>query len=92
MISPNVSSFSESGKTIPAANAEAITPADTDLTFGLTRAIYVGVGGDLAVRMADDKGDTDVVFTGVVSGSVLPLRVKQIRTTDTTATDIVAIW
>jgi len=83
--------FSASGVTTPAAHAEAITPADTDLD-NFTRSIYVGGAGNLAVRMAGDEGDTDVVFSSVPAGSVLPIRVKQIRTTSTTATNIVAIW
>lgn len=88
---PVVSVFAESGVTGPAANAEAITPADTDLPE-LTRAIYVGGTGNLAVRMADDKGDADVVFSAIPAGTVLPIRVKQIRSTSTTATLIVALF
>lgn len=85
--------FSTSGQTSPAANATAITPADTDLANEFfTRAIYVGGAGNLAVRMAGDQGDTDVVFTAVPAGSLLPIRVKQIRSTSTTATSIVALF
>ena len=88
--------FSESGVQSPAANAESVTPADADLpsmTEGhFTRAIYVGGTGDLAVKMANDQGDSIVVFKAVPQGAVLPIRVSQIRTTDTTATLIIALW
>ena len=85
--------FSTSGQTSPAANAEAITPADTDLTNDqFTRAIYVGGTGNLAVRMAGAEGDTDVVFVAVPAGTLLPIRVKQIRSTSTTATSIVSLF
>ena len=87
-----VESFSSSGAKNPAANANAITPADLDLTIAYTRGVYVGTTGDLAVRMAGEEGDEDVIFKNVPSGALLPIRVKQIRSTGTTATDIVAVW
>ena len=80
--------FSTSGEINPAASAVAITPADSDLAKR-TRAIYVGVGGNLTVTMAE--GGNIVTFVGVVSGSVLPLRVTQIRLTGTSAGSIVAL-
>lgn len=87
----NQTNFSASGSTSPTAHAEAITPADTDLD-DFTRSIYVGGTGDLAVRMAGAEGDVDVVFKAVPAGTILDIRVKQIRTTLTTATLIVAMW
>ena len=79
--------------TNPAINAKLITPADTDLADGLyTRGIYVGVTGDLAVRMVGDLGDEDVVFTAVPAGSIIPIVVRQIRLTGTTATNIVILF
>jgi len=84
--------FSESGITTPAAHAEAITPADdVDLT-NRTRSIYVGGTGDLTVKMAGDEGDSIVTFEAVPVGSLLPIRVREIRSTLTTATLIVALW
>lgn len=93
-----MANFSGSGIQAPAAYAESITPADADLALftagSFTRAIYVGGTGDVAVKMAggDDEGDSIVVFKAVPEGAILPLRVSQIRTTDTTATLIVALW
>lgn len=88
--------FSGSGIQAPASDAESITPADADLAsvaLGFfTRAIYVGVTGDLAVKMIGDIGDSIVVFKAVPAGAILPLRVSQIRSTDTTATEIIALW
>ena len=83
--------FSSSGNMNPAANAEAITPADSDLTE-FTRSVYVGGVGNLSVQMADTKGDSIVTFIAVPAGSILPIRVKQIRSTSTTATNIVALF
>lgn len=82
------SDFSSSGAQTPGALAAEITKADSDLGY-TTRSIYVGGTGDLAVKMAGDGAI--VVFESVPAGAVLPIRVTQIRSTDTTATLIVAI-
>ena len=79
--------FSASGVTTPAAFGVEITPADADLEE-YTRAIYVGSTGNLEVIMAGDEHV--ITLIGVLAGSLLPLRVKQIRA-GTTATNIVAL-
>jgi len=73
----------------PADNATEITPSDsTDLT-NTARSLYVGAGGDVKVTTAN--GDT-VTFEEVQGGSILPVRVRRIFATGTTATSIVAIY
>lgn len=73
----------------PAIRAAAVTPSDsTDLTF-VTRGLYVGAGGDVSVDMAETG--TSIVFVGVPTGTLLPVRVKRVRSTGTTATSIVAL-
>lgn len=73
----------------PCASAAAVTPHDTtELTY-LTRALFVGGAGNLACLMADGSTCT---FTGVVAGTVLPIRVARVNSTSTTATSIVAMW
>jgi hypothetical protein len=47
------------------------------------------VGGILRVLTA---GNDDVTFINVIAGSFFPINVKRVFATDTTATDIVAIW
>lgn len=80
--------FSTSGQINPGANALSITPADVELAIR-TRAVYVGGAGDLVVRMAGN--DQVVTFAGVAAGSMLPIRVTEIRLA-TTATGVVAVW
>jgi len=80
--------FATSGAVNPGADAVAITPADADLGIR-TRAVYVGTGGDLVVKMA--ASGNIVTFPNVVAGSLLPLRVTQIRAA-TSASNIVAVW
>tara|TARA_Y100000004_G_scaffold184160_1_gene232826 strand:- start:1270 stop:1512 length:243 start_codon:yes stop_codon:yes gene_type:complete len=70
-----------------ATEAVAVTPHNTD-ALTPTSALYVGVGGDLTVTMADST--TDVVFKNVPSGTFLPIAVTHVKTA-TTATDILAI-
>lgn len=73
----------------PATRAADVAPNDsTDLGFH-TRAIYVGGAGDVCVDMVDSG--TAIVFAGVPAGSILPIRVKRVRVTGTTATLIRAL-
>ena len=73
----------------PAQNAAAITPSDTTDLAVVTRAIYVGTGGDLKVTM---RGGQTVTLKAVPQGSTLPLRVARVLFTGTTAADLVGVW
>lgn len=81
--------YSATGINSSAVRAITITPADGSDIANVSRAIWVGGAGNLAVILA---GDTSAVtFTGVPAGTLLPLRVKRVMSTNTTATSIVAI-
>lgn len=73
----------------PGTSAAAVTPGVAELD-PTPRALYVGVTGDVEVTMYETG--TDIVFTAVPAGSVLPIRVSHVTATNTTATNIVAIW
>lgn len=73
----------------PAKAAFAITPSDTQALSGATKALFVGTGGDIALEAIGS--DSDVIFRNVASGSVLPIRVRIVRSTGTTATDLVGL-
>ena len=78
-----------SGLDAPASGGAAVTPNDsTDLTT-TSRAIIVGGAGNIAVTFVDGS---DVTIVGLLAGQVYPFRVSRIKSTGTTATDIVAIW
>jgi hypothetical protein len=80
---------SVTGLSAPAQSAVAVVPSDTtDLAF-TTRAVYVGSGGHLSVRMA---GQTTAIVFRNLPISLLPIRVDRILATGTTATDIIALW
>jgi hypothetical protein len=73
----------------PYNKAAAITTSDaTNLPGGLTEAVYVG-GAGVVVAVFEDG--TTANFTAV-AGAILPLRVKRINATSTTATLLVALY
>lgn len=74
--------------TAPAHGAVVVTPSDVT-EFPITRSIYVGVAGNLTVRMAD--GQDNFLFTAVPVG-VLPIQVDKIYNTGTVASSIVALY
>ena len=66
----------------------AVTASDsTDL--GVTRALWVGGAGNLAVQFVNAA--TTVTLTGVPAGTLLPIQVTKVMAA-TTATSIVAIY
>ena len=77
----------------PSDRAEAITPSDTvDLPVGVTRAIYVGGAGNIAVIMGNQTNP--VTFMAVPVGQVLPIRVRRVLAvgSGTTATNLLALY
>lgn len=73
----------------PGERATAITPSDSADLTNPTRGLYVGASGDVSVILVGDSAA--VTFTGLAAGIVHPLRVKRVRSTGTTATDIVGV-
>jgi hypothetical protein len=83
------------------SRALAVTPSDTidiqypgDLTAAPNRAnwacvLYVGGAGDVRVTTA---GGDDVIFYGLAAGTFVPVNVVKVWNTDTSATNIVALW
>lgn len=73
----------------PAKGARAVTPHDTNvLTAGVCRSLYVGGTGNIAVRMADG---TAVTFVAVPAG-IFAVQCDIVKSTSTTATDIIALY
>lgn len=73
----------------PARRCSGVEPSDTLEQPTVSKAVYVGIGGDLVVRCVDD--DADVTFADVQAGTLLPIRVSHVRSTGTTAQAIVVL-
>ena len=73
----------------PAAYAETVTPSDaSDLSY-VTRGLWVGGAGNVKVLML---GGDAVTLVGVQAGTLLPIRVSRVYSTDTTATSMVGLY
>lgn len=69
---------------------EAVTPSNTvDLPRGLTQAVWVGGGGDVAAVM---QNGTVQVLAAVPSGATIPIAARRINATGTSATGVVALY
>ncbi len=77
------------GLTSPGTRAFAITPNNSEDLPHVPRAIYVGGSGNIAVVT---QGGDEVTFTSVFAGSLLPVRVKRVKDTGTTATLMIGIY
>lgn len=85
-----MSNFNETtGQDAPAANAVEITPSDTAVLNPVVRALWIGGAGN--VRVVTVSGQT-VTFAGAQAGSIIPVRVRQVLATGTTATSIDGLW
>jgi hypothetical protein len=72
------------------SGAAAVTPSDTvDFARGACRAIYVGGAGNVAAVMI---GGEVVTFVAPPVGTRLEIAAKRINATNTTATNLVALY
>jgi hypothetical protein len=83
---------------LQAGRAAAVTPSDTlDIPSVATQnglgnngcVLYVGTGGTLKVTTV---GGDEVTFTGIVSGTFVPVQVLKVWATGTSASNILALW
>jgi len=82
--------MAEKSQMLDSANdAAAANLSNTDpLTNGICKALYVGVTGDVKVTMANGSA---VTFKNVPVG-ILPIRAKQVWSTGTGASEILALY
>lgn len=72
----------------PSRSVLAVVPHDSNELPILPKALYIGVGGNVTLRAADDSAD--VVFQNVAAGSILRVRARFVRAAGTTASAILA--
>ncbi len=73
----------------PSGDPFAVSLSDTVDMERVAKALYVGGGGDI-VLVAEDGGAA-VTFVNVPDGYILPVRVRRIHSTGTTATNIIGL-
>lgn len=79
--------YSQSGYS--AKRAAPVTPSDSAKLQRTTKYVWVGGAGALSVIT---EGGNTVTLAGVPAGTLLPIEVQLVRSTGTTATNIVALW
>lgn len=72
----------------PATGGFEITADDDNELPEVTRALYVGVGGNLALVM---QSGAQVILRNVAAGSVLPVRVARVLASGSTAGGLVGL-
>jgi len=75
--------------TAPSSHCFAITPDDNADVQQITKAIYIGGGGDVSILPV--RSSTPVIFRNVPAGAMLDVRVRKVFTTDTTAAHILGL-
>lgn len=73
-----------------ATSALAVTPSDSTTFTPPAIGLWVGTGGNVAVRMFGSQ--TSVTFLNVPNGNTLPIQVDKVLSTGTSASDIVRLW
>jgi len=73
----------------PGNFVKAITGDDSNDLAKVARGLYVGTTGDVKITSA---GGTTEIIPSVPAGAILPIRVKRLFSTGTTAGGIIAIW
>ena len=72
----------------PSSHGFSVVPHDSTDFAEVTRAIYVGNGGTISLVM---MSGAVLQLSGVSGGSLLPLRVRRINATGTTASGLVGL-
>ena len=72
----------------PCRRAAAVAPADGTDLGNVTRALYIGVTGDVVI--ITQGGDT--VTLKAVPVGLLSIAAARVKATGTTATNIIALW
>ena len=78
-----------SGPLYPFTSAVAVVPNDTTNLPQVALSLWIGGAGNLNVDMYN--GQT-VLISGITAGTLLPIKVRRVRATTTTATAIVAFY
>lgn len=89
----NVEAGTQLGKLAPIRGGFTITPDDNNDLPRVTRAIWVGVAGDIAVTLFDTEfsGATPLVYKAVPVGW-FPVEAVRVHLTNTTASELIGSY
>lgn len=73
----------------PSSACFPIVPSDALELPEVTKAVYVGTGGQITLIPVDNQ--TAITFANVPSGGILDVRVSKVLATGTDASDIVGL-
>lgn len=80
----------------PMGHAWVVDKSDSVPLPAVTRAIYVGVTGDVTVQLAGVLGAADgshpTLFAAVAAGTTLNIACTFVMATGTASTNVVALW
>ena len=88
-MSVEISDLTGDGSGEPAKGGFAVGPDDGMVLTDLPRGLYVGEEGDVRVQMFDG---TVLTFGNVPAGVFMPIRVRRIYRTGTTASRILGLY
>jgi hypothetical protein len=71
--------------------ARAVTPSNA-ARFGTRSTVYVGGAGNVAVIPFGVEKDSDSVVFAMAAGSIVPVQVRAVLATGTTATNLVRVF
>lgn len=74
----------------PSRHGTVVAPSNTVDFAQVALRLYVGVSGDIVVRLAGDL--EPVTLKAVPVGMLTGLQIARVLSTGTTATDMVAFW
>ena len=80
--------YRQADATVSARRAVAVTLNDSTVIEN-TRALYIGGAGNLKVSMVEGG---DVTFIGLLAGTILPVQVTKCWSTDSTVTNVLALY
>lgn len=76
---------------MPTGKVRSVTPHNSNnLADGACRALWVGGAGNVVVLAEEDA--SAVTWVGVPAGTILPVRALRVQSTNTTATNILALY
>ena len=76
------------GLNSPGIDAFAVSPSNGNDLPQVTRALYVGVAGDVRVEL---MSGTEATFPAMQAGVMYPLRVRKVFSTGTSAQGLVGV-